>query len=255
MTETAKHATVILPGASFLEKSGTFTNSERRIQKVNKVVEPLKGCKSDGQIIIDIMNKMGFDQPDYDPATMLEEISQIVPFFAGVKWEELGDNGKQWPVTKDGKGTDILHTEEFRNEKGKGKFFYTDWRESNEIVKNGEEFPFILTTGRELEHYNCGTMTRRTSNSEILTEDVMSIHPSDAKVKNISDGHMVKLSSSRGEVELKASVTEAVKPGVLYTTFHFPEVMLNIITSDEHDSEAMCPEFKVCSVDVEALVQ
>ncbi len=113
MTETAKLATVILPGASFLEKSGTFTNGERRIQRVNKVVEPLEGTKPDGQIIVDIMNRMGYAQPDYDPGILLEEIAQVVPFFAGVKWEELGDNGKQWPVAKDGTDSDMLHVERF----------------------------------------------------------------------------------------------------------------------------------------------
>ena len=117
MTETAKLATVILPGASFLEKSGTFTNGERRIQKVNQVVEPIEGTKSDGQIIVDMMNRMGYAQPDYDPATLLEEISQIVPFFAGVKWDELGDNGKQWPVLADGSDTEILHIDTFKRGK------------------------------------------------------------------------------------------------------------------------------------------
>jgi formate dehydrogenase major subunit len=120
MTETAKMAHVVLPATSFLEKSGTFTNGERRIQRVNKVVEPLKGCKQDGQIMIDIMNRMGYPQADYDPKTLLEEIAQIVPFFAGVKWDELGDNGKQWPVLPDGSDTKILHTESFKI--GKGQF-------------------------------------------------------------------------------------------------------------------------------------
>jgi formate dehydrogenase major subunit len=113
MTETAKMAHVVLPAASFLEKSGTFTNGERRIQRVQQVVEPLEGTKPDGQIMVDIMNRMGYAQPDYHPDTMLQEISQIVPFFAGVKWNELGDNGKQWPVAPDGSDTEILHTESF----------------------------------------------------------------------------------------------------------------------------------------------
>ncbi len=249
MTETAKYATVILPGASFLEKSGTFTNGERRIQKVQQVVEPLPGTKTDGQILVDIMNKMGYTQAPYDANEMLKEISQIVPFFAGVKWDELGENGKQWPVKADGKGTEILHLDGAFN-RGKGKFHYFDWKESGEIGKNGEEYPYIITTNRELEHYNSGTMTRRTNNVKILTEDVLLIHPNDAAKNLIKDGEFVCVESPRGKVDIKAKVSDEVREGILSTTFHFPELMLNIITSDEHDSEALCPEYKVVSVKI-----
>jgi len=248
MTETAKYATVVLPGASFLEKSGTYTNAERRIQKVQKVVEPLPGTKADGQIISDIMNVMGYPQCDYDPKELLQEISAIVPFFAGVTWENLGSNGKQWPVLPDGSDTRILHTESFKI--GKGKFHYFDWQESNEISTHGKEYPYIITTNRELEHYNAGTMTRRTRNVQILTEDVLMIHPDDAARHLIADGDMVCVSSPRGKVDIKARITDEVRPGVLSSTFHFPEVMLNNITSDEHDSEAMCPEYKVVAVNI-----
>lgn len=248
LTETAKYATVILPGATFLEKSGTYTNAERRIQKVQKVVEPLAGTKGDGEIMVDVMNKMGYAQAPYDPKTMLEEISQIVPFFAGVTWENLGDVGKQWPVKKDGSDTEILHIEKFSN--GKGKFHYFDYKESNEISKNGKEYPYIITTNRELEHYNSGTMTRRTGNVDILTEDVLLINKTDADRHFIQDGDMVCIESQRGKVDVKARITNQVKPGILSTTFHFPEVMLNMITSDEHDSEALCPEYKVVAVNI-----
>ena len=168
MTETALLADVVLPGASFLEKSGTFTNGERRVQRVKKVVEPIPGSKADGQIIVDVMQRMGYDQADYAPDTMLEEISQIVPFFKGITWDELGDNGKQWPVPADGSSTEIIHIDKFK--KGRGLFTYFDWKESAEIVEHGEEYPYIITTNRELEHYNCGAMTRRTGNGEILTK-------------------------------------------------------------------------------------
>lgn len=249
MTETAKLATVILPAASFLEKSGTFTNGERRIQKVQQVVEPIAGTKSDGQIMVDIMNRMGYKQPEvYDPSWVLEEVSQIVPFFEGVKWEELGTNGKQWPVAKDGKGTEILHTDTFK--RGKGKFVYSDWRESEEIVKNGKEYPYIITTNRELEHYNCGAMTRRTPNVEILKDDVLLINPADAAKHHIIEGDMVCVESARGKVDIKARITDEVKPGVLSSTFHFPEIMLNNITSSVADSEALCPEYKVVAVNI-----
>jgi formate dehydrogenase major subunit len=246
MTETAKYADVILPGASFLEKSGTFTNGERRVQAVRQVVEPIEGTKPDGQIIVDIMNRMGYNQPDYTPDGMLEEISQIVPFFAGITWENLGINGKQWPVAKDGTDTQILHTEEFKI--GKGKFAYFDWKESKELVEHSKDYPYILTTNRELEHYNCGAMTRRTGNNEILKDDYLMINPSDAQDNSISEGDFVCLESPRGKVDVKARVTDEVKPGILSTTFHFPEIMVNNITSDIHDTEAMCPEYKVVAV-------
>lgn len=243
MTETAKLAHVVLPAASFLEKSGTFTNGERRIQRVQQVVEPLEGTKPDGQIMVDIMNRMGYPQAAYAPDTMLEEISRIVPFFAGVKWNELGDNGKQWPVAPDGTDTEILHTETFK--RGKGKFVAAEWRETNEIVKHGQDFPYIITTNRELEHYNNGTMTRRTGNVKILTEDVLLIHPVDAERHDIKSGDMVCVISARGKVDIKARVTDEVKPGVFSSTFHFPEIAMNNITSSECDTDAMCPEYKV----------
>ena len=246
MSETAKYADVVLPGTSFLEKSGTFTNGERRVQRVNRVVEPLEGTRTDGQIVVDIMNKMGYKQADYDAATMLEEISQIVPFFKGIKWEELGINGKQWPVAEDGTDTQILHRTEFKI--GKGKFIYNDFKESEEIVEHGEKYPYILTTNRNLEHYNCGTMTRRTANVLIDTEDLLWIHPDDAKSKGIQDGDLVCISSDRGKVDIKALVTDEVKQGVLSTTFHFPEIMINKVTSNVADLEAMCPEYKVVAV-------
>lgn len=242
-TETTQHADVILPGASFLEKSGTFTNGERRIQRVKQVVEPLAGTKTDGQIMVDIMNHMGYPQPPYTPDGMLKEISQIVPFFAGVTWENLGDNGLQWPVKEGGEDTQILHQTEFKH--GKGQFTYQDFRESNEIQTYAKDYPFIITTNRELEHYNAGTMTRRTGNVELLTEDVLLIHPQDAADHSIKDGEMVCVESPRGKVDIKAKITDEVRQGVLSSTFHFPEIMLNIITSDEHCSEALCPEYKV----------
>ena len=246
MTETANYADVVLPASSFLEKSGTFTNGERRVQKVNAVIPPLEGTKPDGQIIVEMMNKMGYPQPDYTPEGMLEEISQIVPFFAGITWQNLGINGKQWPVAADGTDSDIIHKETFK--RGKGYFEYHEFLESEEINAHQKDFPYILTTNRELEHYNCGTMTRRTANVDLLVEDYIMIHPDDAADHFIADGDMVCIESPRGKVDIKAKLTDAVNKGILSTTFHFPEIMVNTITSDIHDSEAKCPEYKVVAV-------
>ncbi|MCX6856231.1 MAG: molybdopterin-dependent oxidoreductase [Verrucomicrobia bacterium] len=227
MTETAKYANVILPASSFLEKSGTFTNAERRVQRVNAAVKPLSGTKPDGQIMCEVLQRFGFPQPDYTPDGVLAEIAQIVPFFQGATWENLSINGKQWPIAADGTDTQILHQESFK--RGLGKFHFFPWIESTELKTNGQEFPFILTTGRILEHYNCGTMTRRTDNVRIVAEDVLAIHPDDARRKGIATGDR----------------------GILYTTFHFPDAMVNNVTGQGCDGDTMCPEYKVIAADVE----
>ena len=248
-SETAKMADVVLPGTTFLEKSGTFTNAERRIQKVNAAVPPLTGCKTDGQIVVEMMRRLGYHQADYEAAEVLKEVADVVPFFKGVTWENLGTQGLQWPVNADGTDTQILHQERFS--RGKGKFHYFDFEETKELEKYQDEFPFILTTGRELQHYNAATMTRRTANSELLKSDVIMINPKDAKAKNISNGNRAKITSNRGEVILGVEITKKVKPGVLRTTFHFPEALVNMVTSAETDAETKCPEYKVVAVDIE----
>ena len=171
------------------------------------------------------------------------------PCFDGVRWDELDINGKQWPVLADGTDSQIIHQTEFK--RGKGRFHFFDWKETKELVENRDDYPYILTTGRILEHYNCGTMTRRTDNALLADKDLLAIHPRDAKKKNIEEGDKVRLYSARGEVLLTARISEEVKPGILYTTFHFPEFMVNNVTSDQHDEESLCPEYKVSSVDFE----
>jgi len=251
LSETAKMADVVLPGTSFLEKNGTFTNGERRVQKVNAAVKPKKGCKTDGQIIVEMMNALGHEQATYAADTMLQEIAQVVPFFAGITWQNLGENGLQWPVAKDGTDTQILHQESFS--RGLGKFHFYEFEESTEVLEHGEQFPFILTTSRDLVHYNSGTMTRRTDNEVIVSEDVLLINPQDAAIKGIKDQSQVKLSSARGEIELKAKISDKVSAGILFTTFHFPELMINRVTGDVTDKHTKCPEYKVVSVDVAAV--
>jgi len=177
---------------------------------------------------------------------VLEEIAQIVPFFAGVRWEELGPNGKQWPVKPDGTDTKVLHVETFK--RGLGAFHFSEYQETRELQQHARDYPYILTTNRELEHYNCGTMTRRTRNAEILREDVILIHPQDAARHGIVDGDWVCVESPRGKVDIKARLTDEVRPGVVSATFHFPELMINLVTSDERDTDALCPEYKVVAV-------
>jgi formate dehydrogenase major subunit len=251
MSETAKLATVVLPGTTFLEKDGTFTNTERRIQRVNRAVPPLPGTKPDGLIVTEMMQKLGFDQPSYDADQVLEEIADIVPFFKGVTRERLGKLGLQWPVKEDGSDTKILHTEEFKLGKGRLKNF--DWKESSEIEANQKDYPLILTTSRVLQHYNAATMTRRTKNINIVDEDVLLIHPKDAAYRDLNTGDIGRLYSGRGEVALKVEVTDKVKEGIVFTTFHFPEHMVNMVTGHGKDEETMCAEYKVSSVEVQKI--
>ncbi|MCP4992979.1 MAG: formate dehydrogenase subunit alpha [Gammaproteobacteria bacterium] len=249
MTETASMADVVLPASSHFEKSGTFTNGERRVQRVNQVVDPLEGTRPDGQIMVDIMNRMGYEQPGYDPALHLQEISRVVPFFAGISWANLEGDGKQWPVAADGTDTKILHQQAFKI--GRGQFKFYPFEQTPEL-NDREGYPFILTTGRLLEHYNCGTMTRRTPNREIVDSDFLLINSEDATTHGLNSGDRVKVSSRQGTTHLVAEVSSQVKPGVLFTTFHFPEIAINQITSDVTDIESMTPEYKVVAVRIDS---
>jgi formate dehydrogenase major subunit len=253
MTATSEMADVVLPASSYFEKNGTFTNGERRVQRVNKVIEPIGNTKPDGQIIIDVMHRLGYDQPTgltYDAAKVIEEIADVIPFMKGLTWDRLGDNGLQWPINEDGTDTKMLHIGgNFR--KGIGTFHHFDFEESPEIVSHGKNYPFILTTGRELEHYNSGTMTRRTDNQLILGEDILEVHPKDAMAKGIKDGDIVSLFSDIGSVNIPVKYAKSVKRGILRTTFHQPEVFINLITGSVGDKDTMTPEYKVVAVDFE----
>jgi formate dehydrogenase major subunit len=251
MSETAKLATVVLPGTTFLEKDGTFTNTERRIQRVNRAAPPLTGTKTDAVIVTQMMQKLGFDQPNYDADLVLKEIADVVPFFKGVTRERLGEFGLQWPVEADGTDTKILYKETFKLGKGQLKNF--DWKESAEITDNQKQYPLILTTSRALQHYNCGTMTRRTNNIELMDEDILLIHPKDAAQRDLITGDFGRLYSGRGKVDLKVEVTDKVKQGVVFTTFHFPEHMVNMVTGHGKDEETMCAEYKVSSVEIKKI--
>ena len=255
MSATAEMADVVLPASSYFEKNGTFTNGERRVQRVNKVVEPIGNSKPDGQIIIDMMYRLGYKQPTgkkYDAAKILDEIADVIPFMKGVSWDRLGKNGLQWPISEDGKSTEILHKNgQFK--RGKGKFHYFDFEESPELVAHAKKYPFILTTARQLEHYNSGTMTRRTDNQKISPNDYLEINPLDAGKKGIQFGDSVRIFSERGSVEIPVKLNYTVKPGVVRTTFHQPEIFINIITGNVGDKETLTPEYKVVAVDFEKI--
>ena len=251
MSETAKLADVVLPGTTFLEKDGTFTNTERRVQRVNRAAEPLPGTKPDGVIVTDMMQKLGYDQPTYDADQVLAEVADVVPFFKGITRERLGKLGLQWPVKEDGTDTKILHEKEFKLGKGRLKSFH--WQESTELKNNKKEYPLILTTSRVLQHYNAATMTRRTKNLKIVDEDILLVHPNDAKTRELSSGDIARLYSGRGEVSLKVEVTDKVKEGIVFTTFHFPEHMVNMVTGDGKDEETKCAEYKVSAVNVQKI--
>ena len=253
MSATAEMADVVLPAASYFEKNGTFTNGERRVQRVNKVVAPIGNSKPDGQIMIDMMQKLGYTQPTgstYNAPKILEEITTVIPFMTGITWDNLAENGLQWPVNKNGIDSKIIH-KNGAFKRGKGKFHAFDFEESPELIEHQKKYPFILTTARQLEHYNSGTMTRRTDNQKLSPNDYLEINPLDAGEKDIAAGDTVRIFSDRGSVNIPVKLNYTVKPGVVRTTFHQPDVFINIITGDVGDKDTLTPEYKVVAVDFE----
>ena len=253
LNETAKYAHVFLPGASFLEKDGTFTNAERRISRVRQVMPPLAG-KADWEVTQALANALGYPMAYQHPEQIMEEIAALTPSFAGVSYEKIERLGSlQWPCNEgtDEAGTATMHIERFV--RGKGRFFPTQYVASEEKVTR--RFPLILTTGRVLSQYNVGAQTRRTENSRWHEEDRLEIHPHDAEERGVKHGDWVGISSRAGETVLRADVTERVQPGVVYTTFHFPESGANVITTDSSDWATNCPEYKVTAVQVSKVSQ
>ncbi|MDT7533493.1 formate dehydrogenase subunit alpha [Sphingobium sp. SA2] len=247
LNETANYAHIFLPGSTFLEKDGTFTNAERRIQRVRKVMAPLNG-HADWEIVQLVANAMGLNWTYDHPAQIMDEIAALTPTFAGVHYDRLEAEGSlQWPANDAAPdGTPTMHADGFV--RGKGKFVVTDYVPTDE--KTGPRFPLLLTTGRILSHYNVGAQTRRTANTAWHPEDRLEIHPSDADNRGLKDGDWVTLRSRAGETTLRAQVTERVAPGVVYTTFHHPETQANVITTDYSDWATNCPEYKVTAVQV-----
>ena len=246
LNETAKYAHVFLPGSSFLEKDGTFTNAERRISRVRKVMPPLAGL-ADWEVTVALSNALGYPMHYGHPSEIMDEIARLTPTFHGVSYERLDALGSiQWPCNEaHPDGTPIMHVEEFV--RGKGRFMVTRYVPTDERVN--VRYPLILTTGRILSQYNVGAQTRRTENVQWHSEDRIEIHPQDAEDRGIREGDWVGVSSRAGETVLRATITERVAPGVVYTTFHFPESGANVITTDNSDWATNCPEYKVTAVE------
>lgn len=247
LNETAKFAHVFLPGASFLEKDGTFTNAERRISPVRKVMAPLSG-KADWEVTMVLSKALGFEMNYQHPSEIMDEIAQLTPTFEGVSYQRLDEEGSiQWPCNDASPyGTPIMHVEEFV--RGEGFFAVTEYVATDEKVT--KRFPLLMTTGRVLSQYNVGAQTRRTGNMEWHSEDVLEIHPHDAEYRGIDHGDMLQVSSRAGDTMLRANITERVQPGVVYTTFHHPETGANVVTTDNSDWATNCPEYKVTAVEV-----
>ena len=247
LNETANYAHIFLPGCSFLEKDGTFTNAERRIQRVRKVMAPKNGY-ADWEITLMLAKAMGYEMTYEHPSEIMDEIAASTPSFAGVSFAMLDKKGSvQWPCNENApEGTPTMHIGGFV--RGKGNFVVTEYIGTDEKV--GPRFPLLLTTGRILSQYNVGAQTRRTENSRWHEEDRLEIHPVDAEDRGVRDGDWVMLRSRAGETSLRALITDRVAPGVVYTTFHHPTTQANVITTDFSDWATNCPEYKVTAVQV-----
>ncbi len=247
LNETASYAHVFLPGCSFLEKDGTFTNAERRIGRVRRVMAPRNGY-ADWEVTQLIANAMGEPWAYRHPSEIMDEIARTTPTFAGVTYAKLDALGSvQWPCNEAApEGTPIMHEAGFV--RGKGLFVVTEYVPTDERV--GPRFPLLLTTGRILSQYNVGAQTRRTENSVWHEQDVLEMHPHDAEERGIKDGDLVRLASRAGATALPAKITDRVAPGVVYTTFHHPETQANVVTTDYSDWATNCPEYKVTAVQV-----
>jgi predicted molibdopterin-dependent oxidoreductase YjgC len=253
LSETTKFAHLVLPGASFLEKDGTFTNLERRIQRIRKAVEPPNGILPDWRVVCEVSNRMGYPMPYQHPSEIMDEIARLTPMCAGVSYDRLDQPaGLQWPVpTATHEGTALMHQETFP--RGRAHFVGVDYLPPGEAAS--KEYPFVLTTGRILQHYNCGAQTRRTDILELVDTDVLEMHPADMAALHLRDGEIIRLVSARGDALLPAVESERVLPGHLFTSFHFPASTVNSLLSSSADESSKCPEYKVSAVRVELIVR
>jgi predicted molibdopterin-dependent oxidoreductase YjgC len=247
LTPTAELAHVVFPGASFLEKDGTFTNGERRIQRVRRALAPIADVRPDWQTLCDLMAATGYPQSYSHPGEIMAEIARVAPAFAGVSYERLEDDGLQWPVPDaTHPGTPLLHQQQFPL--GRAPLMRVTYEPSPSLVSGAPSL--LLVTGRALEHYNNGSMTRRTDNRLLLSQDHLDIHPDDARPLQIATGDRVTVASKFGEARATARLSEDVAPGTLFLTFHFPETGTNRVTSNVVDRIADTPEYKLTPVEI-----
>jgi formate dehydrogenase major subunit len=247
LNETAAFAHVFFPGTSFLEKDGTFTNAERRVNRVRPVMKEKQGM-AEWDIVCRLATELGYPMTYTSAAAIMDEISHLTPTFKGISFKRLDELGSiQWPCDDEApEGTPVMHVEEFT--RGKGRFMLTEFVPTPE--RTNRNFPLILTTGRILSQYNVGAQTRRTENNVWYKEDILEIHPSDAEVRGIKDGTLASLTSRVGGTTMRVRITDRMPPGVVYSTFHFPESGANVITTENSDWATNCPEYKVTAVQV-----
>jgi len=249
MTESARYADVVLPAASFAEKDGTFTNTERRVQRVRKVIPQIGDSKADWWITSEIARRMGYPGFDFStPSEIMDEINRVTPSYAGITYDRIEENGLQWPCPNtEHEGTQYLHGDEFKTPSGKGRFMPLEYRESEELPD--EEYPLILTTDRSLYHYHTSTMTRKVDGLNVLhEEELLKINPEDIEKYGFRDGEVIQVASRRGKIKVKVDVTDSCPPGVVSMTFHFFESPTNELTNSALDPLAKIPETKVCAV-------
>ncbi|MBS1863924.1 MAG: formate dehydrogenase subunit alpha [Actinobacteria bacterium] len=246
--ETTKFADVVLPASAFLEKEGTFINAERRFQIVEPAIDPPGEARTDFEIIGEVCRRLGHETGWRSPWDALDEIARLTPEYAGVSRARLGRQGLQWPVRPDGTDSPTLYDTVFDRPGGRGHFAALPYKAPGDAAD--QDFPLILVTGRILQHYNAGTMTRRTGNATLVDRDLLEIHPLDAERLWVKDGDRVSVRSRVGRIEIEAKVTERIEPGHVFTTFHFPETRTNLLVGQSADVNTSCPEYKVIAVDV-----
>jgi len=251
LSETAELAHVVLPGVSFAEKDGTFTNTERRVQRVRRAIEPIGNARPDWQVICDLASRLGYPMKYDSPKEVMDEIASLTPSYGGIRYGRLEGPGLQWPCpTADHPGTPFLHKDRFT--RGKGKFHVTPYVAAPELPD--EEYPFLLTTGRVLYHYHTLISRKSKGLSEIYPEGVVEMNPEDAMHLGIEpDNGMVEVASRRGKVHVRAKVADNLPRGVVFMTFHFKEAAANLLTIDALDPVAKIPEYKVCAVKIEKI--
>jgi formate dehydrogenase major subunit len=251
--ETTKYADVVLPASAFLEKCGTFVNAERRFQLVEASIDPPGGARTDFEIITTVSRMLGHEMGWTTPWDALDEVARLTPHYAGVSYERLGRTGLQWPVHEDGSDSPTLYDHYFDRTGGKGAFAALPYKAPGDAPDR--EFPLVLVTGRVLQHYNAGTMTRRTGNADLVDRDWLEIHPDDAERLWISEGDTVSIRSRVGATELDARITDRIERGHVFTTFHFPETRTNLLIGQSADVNTSCPEYKVVAVDVRPIAE